>query len=164
MTSDEAKKQKIESYRCYFRAFSGKLNFAPSTDNSVWYQITNVPILNGSSQIVINRGNGGDSVGVVTTWELPSINDLTSQQITDIKAAVAASEWREDIRATMWVGKAIAPILRLDVKDDKTNLARLIKKLLYDKVLKTIPGKTSERKPCLFVVNFDENALVEPAR
>ena len=163
MTEAEAQKQKIDHHRRYFRAFSGKLNFAPSTDKSTWYQITSVPILNGPlSHSAINGGNGGDDVGVVEAWELPSTTEveLTAEHIATIKTAVAQGEWREDVRASMWVGKAIASILSLDPEDDKPKIRKLIKTLISDRVLKTIPGKTAERKPCLFVVDSEWSAPV----
>jgi hypothetical protein len=158
MTDDEAKKQKIEQHRRYFRAFSGKLNFAPPTDKSAWYQLTSVPILNGPlAYFAIDGGNGGDNVGVVEAWELPSSSevDLTPEHRTAIEVAIRQSDWRENTQSGMWVGKAIAPILGLDPEDDKPKLKKLVKKLISDRVLKVIPGKTTTRKPCLFVVNAD---------
>ncbi|MGA7310501.1 MAG: AAA family ATPase [Pseudolabrys sp.] len=162
MTSEEAAKQKIDNAKPYFRAFSGKLNFAPASEKSTWYRIAGVPILNGSSaHISANGGNGGDDVGVVEAWELPSTVEieLTPEQITAIKAAVKQGEWREDVRAGMWVGKAIAPILGFDPEADKTKLRKAIRHLLTDGALKTIPGKVN-RRPCLFVVTDDWTATV----
>ena len=159
MTEAEAQKQRIDHYRRYFRAFSGKLNFAPATDKSAWYQITSVPILNGAlSHCAIDGGNGGDNVGVIEAWELPATRevDLTAEQLTAIKTAVAQSEWRENIQAAMWVGKAIAPVLGLDPEDDKPALKKLTKKLIGDGVLKVVAG-TRDHKPCLFVVAADAN-------
>jgi hypothetical protein len=101
-------------------------------------------------------------VGVVEAWELPSTSEveLTAEHIEAIKTVVKQGEWREDMRAAMWVGKAIAPILGLDAEDDKPKLRKLVKKLIGDHVLKAIPGKTAERKTCLFVVNSDWSAPV----
>ena len=162
MTTEEAGKQKINNSKPYFRAFSGKLNFAPAADVSTWFHIVNVPLLNGpSAHIRAGGGNGGDDVGVVEAWELPSTVEveLTSEQIEQIKTAVKQGEWRENVRADMWVGKAIASILKLDPEADKTKLKKAISYLLADGALKTIPGKVN-RRPCLFVVTDDWSATV----
>jgi hypothetical protein len=98
----------------------------------------------------------------VRSWELPgpvSI-DLTDEHRAAIMAAVALAEWREDTRATMWVGRAVAPVLGLDPDEDKEQLKGLIKKLIKEKVLKTLAARTADRKPCVFVVSSDWSAPV----
>lgn len=145
MTKEEAAKQKIDNPKRYFRAFSGKLNFAPPTDKSTWYWLVSVPILNGSMDYFsADGGNGGDDVGVVEAWELPSMVDVevTPEQLAAIKDAVKQGngEWRDDMRAEMWVGKAIAPVLGLDADDAKPKLRKLIKKLVGENELKVITG------------------------
>lgn len=161
MTKEEAQKHKIEDYRRYFRGFSGKLNFAPSTDQSDWFRITSVSILNGPSLIAdFDGSNGGDDVGVVEAWKHPGTREvqLTPENIIAIKLAVAQGEWRDSVQAGMWVGKAIGPILRLDPEDDKPAIKKTIKKLITDGVLKTITGRSEARKSCLFVVCADWTA------
>ena len=140
MTAEEGKKQKIGDYRQYFRAFSGKLNFAPPTENSEWYHIKSVPVMNGALPYTDpNGGNGGDNVGVVEAWSLPEAAALSPEDIEAIKKEVAKSEWREDVRAAMWVGNAIAQILGLDPELDKYQIKQVIRKLISEKVLKRIP-------------------------
>jgi DNA polymerase I-like protein with 3'-5' exonuclease and polymerase domains len=61
----------------YFRAFRGKLNFAPPADESDWYELGNVELANG------------DDVGVVTTWRYPASQtgvpvDLVKRIITEL--------------------------------------------------------------------------------
>ncbi len=159
MKADEAKKQNIPNPRQYFRAFSGKFNFAPATDNSNWFHITNVEMMNGVSLITGGPGShGGDNVGVVETWELPVAAELTTEQIAAIREAVGSGQWRENARADLWVGKAIAPILGRE--NDDPEVKRTIKRLLAWGHLKPVEGLKSDRKPCLFIVPGDEVAAV----
>jgi hypothetical protein len=163
MTAEEGKKQKISNYRQYLRAFSGKLNFAPPAENSEWYQIRSVAVLNGSLPYFCPAGgNGGDDVGVVDSWSLPEAAALSPENIEAIKKAVAKPVWREDVRAAMWIGKAIAQILGLDPEQDKYQIKRVIKKLISEKVVKTVPGKSDRRKDCVYVVPSDWSAPVPP--
>jgi hypothetical protein len=163
MTAQEGKQQKIGNYGQYFRAFSGKLNFAPPTEDSEWYHIKSVPVMNGVLPYTDpNGGNGGDDVGVVDAWSLPEAAALSPEVIETIKKAVAEPEWREDVRAAMWVGKVIAQILGLDPEQDRDRIKQVIRKLISEKVLKTVPGKSDRRKKCLFVVPGDGSAPVPP--
>jgi hypothetical protein len=144
------KKHKIENHRKYFRSFSGKLNFAPPSYQSEWFKIVNVPLANG------------DNVGVVERWQHPGARDadLTTANIEAIKQAVSGGEWRESWRADVWVGKAIAPILGLDPDDDREVIRKVIRDLIAAHVLRTVQGKTDQRKPCLLVVVNDGFAPV----
>ena len=161
MTAEEGKKQGIGDYHRYFRAFSGKLNFAPPTENSEWYQIKSVPVMNGALPFTDpNGGNGGDDVGVVDAWSLPEAAALSPEDIEAIKKEVANSEWRADVRAGMWVGNAVAQVLRLDPDLDKDRIKRVIRKLISEGVLKTVPGRSEGRKQCIFVVPGDSSAPV----
>jgi hypothetical protein len=161
MTEEEGKKQKIGNCRQHFRAFSGKLNFAPPTEKSEWYHIASVPVMNGALPYRDpNGGNGGDEVGVVEAWSAPEAAALSPENIEAIKEAVAKPVWRADIRASMWVGEAIAQILGLDPELDRDQIKQVIRKLISEKVLKTIPGKSDRRKDCVFVVPGDWSAPV----
>ena len=169
MTADEGKRLKIENYRRYFRAFSGKLNFAPPIEKSDWFHLRSVPVLNGDCDpryVQADGGNGGDDVGVVEKWSLPEAAPLSLENKEAIKKAVADGNWRENVRADMWVGKAVAPILGLDCEFalDKDQIKQVIRKLIFEKVLKTIPGKTKDRKDCLFVVPGDWSAPIVELR
>ena len=152
MTAEHAEMLKehldVEQYKQYFRAFSGKRNFAPDLDASEWYFLDSVVLNNGPPNCPMD----GDSIGVVTPWTMPKDRDLTPEDCEAIKQAVGAAEWREDARAEMWVGKAIAPIVRLDANNDRAQLKRMVKKLTDLGILKAVPGKKADRKPCLLIV------------
>ena len=163
MTAEEGKRLKIANHRRYFRAFSGKLNFAPPIENSHWFYLNSVPILNGDCDacyVQADGGNGGDNVGVIERWSLPKAAELTPENIDAIKKAVADGNWRENIRANMWVGKAVAPILGLDPELNRRDITQIIRELIFKKVLKSIQGKTKDRKDRRFVVPGDWSAPV----
>jgi AAA domain len=54
----------------YFRAFNGKRNFAPPADQSDWFKLESIVLLNG------------DNVGVVTEWTYPETWEDISPEIT----------------------------------------------------------------------------------
>ena len=151
MTRAEAEKLKLKTGAFHFREFSGKRNFAPPTDQSTWYELVNVTLDNSALF--------GDDVGVVTAWLHPGAKqvELNPYLIGEIKKVVGANEWRDDIRATMWVGKALAPVLGLSPVDDVVVVKRVIERLINSGVLKRVPGKTSGRHPTMLVVPSDDN-------
>jgi hypothetical protein len=141
---------------------SGKLNFAPPSENSEWYHTVSIPVMNGALPYIDpDGGNGGDDVGVVETWSRPEAEELTPGNIEAIKNAVAKAEWREDVRAAMWVGKAIAPILGLDPELDKTQIKQIIRELIFQKA-EDNPGEDQGSETCVFVMPGDGSAPVPP--
>jgi hypothetical protein len=146
MTKEEADKLKLKNASFHFREFSGKRNFAPPSDQSTWYELLNV--------LLDNSKLFGDEVGVVKAWAHPGAKDieLTPYVIAEIKRVVGAHEWQEHYNAALWVGKAIAEVVGLDPVADKSAIERALKALLASGALKRKPGKTSQRKPTMFVV------------
>jgi hypothetical protein len=55
----------------YFRTFSGKRSFAPPADQSDWFEIKNITLLNG------------DDVGVVTAWKYPASQVPITPEVTE---------------------------------------------------------------------------------
>jgi hypothetical protein len=155
MTAKQAESLKVdEDHRQYFRVFSGKRNFAPPIDNSHWYHIEGVILKNGRNpwgQQENNLMSDGDNIGVVEGWTAPAAEDMSPETVAAIKKAVGAGEWREDSRAAMWVGKAIAPHVGLDPDENKAAIGAVIKRLARDGVLKTVQRKDEKRRPRLFV-------------
>jgi hypothetical protein len=161
MSKTDARKLGVEDekhYRRYFRVFSGKRNFAPHIEESNWFYITSVELNNAPPDSL----SDGDSIGVVETWTVSEVQTetLPPERVAKIKQAVADGEWREDTRSSMWVGKAVAPLLDLDPDDDQEKVKRTVKRLIKDAVLKVIPGRTHDRKPVMFVVPGDWKAPV----
>jgi AAA domain len=103
MTKEEGQKLRVEHASFYFRSFNGKRNFAPPSDASDWYRLVTVEVGNGFDI--------GDEVGVPTPWQHPGAREIeaTLDVIAAIKQVVRTGNWREDVRASAWVGKPIAP-------------------------------------------------------
>jgi AAA domain-containing protein len=161
MTSEEAKKLKIPNRRPYFRAFNGKLNFALATDESQWLVTASVRIDNGPA----NAGGVyllGDNLGVAECWQHPGTveADLSEANVEAIKQLVGAAAWREDTRASMWVGKAIAQVLSLDPEDDAALIKTTLKRLIEMGALKREPGRDKNREARVFIVPCSSPAAV----
>ncbi|MHC2318381.1 hypothetical protein ACVIHC_005427 [Bradyrhizobium diazoefficiens] len=148
MTATEAKKNELPKHSQYFRSFSGKLNFAPPTDESDWFQIVSVSLDNGSDADLF-----GDDIGVVETWTPPANEkqDLAINEMSDICSEVAKAEWREDVRSSMWVGKAVANALNLSAEDNKEKIKGILKTMLKTGMLKTRAGKAKNRHDAIFI-------------
>jgi hypothetical protein len=147
MSKEEARKLQLQEPGFYFRAFNGKRNFAPPSDKSDWYRLTNV---------VVGDVFSGDDVGVVTTWQHPGAEAnaiaLTQEVLDQVKVAVRSGNWRAHHLSPAWVGKPIARALNLDPDEDGERLKALVKKLVRDGVLKEVQGQDRWRKDCIYVV------------
>jgi hypothetical protein len=153
MSKTEAKELGLQYAGSYFRSFSGKLNFAPPSEQSDWYhfvsvRLNNGPVFEGTSFL-------GDEVGVVEAWDHPlkggKAVDLSIEQISEIQRVIASSdEWREDVRADMWAGKAIASALNIDVGETK-RLKSILSKLIFTGQLKRVTRKDKKREDRVYV-------------
>jgi hypothetical protein len=152
MSKDEAESLGIENRRLYFRTFNGKVNFAPPSEESTWFKIASVELDNGGVGF-------GDDVGVVLPWTHPGKVErvLTPEQVERIKQLVQTGQWREDVRAAMWVGKAIAQILGLDHEDraGKVEVKKIVKDLIKRGVLKIDIRKDKDGDDRPFIVVGD---------
>jgi hypothetical protein len=98
--------------RSFFRAYSGKSNFAPPSDQSTWFELVSAPLGNGTSE------HPEDWIGVVTRWHPPKAFDhVTHHHMQTVWERVANGEWRMSDQSPNWVGEVVADVLRLDVKD-----------------------------------------------
>ena len=158
MTRTEAEAAGIEprDHRFYFKEFSGKLNFSPPLDQVRWFRLHNMELDNGG-------GLFGDEVGAVSTWTYPGIKeaDLNPVQIAEIKRLVSSSSWRDDVRAAMWVGKAIGQILGLS---NNKRIEAIKKELLERGILKQVLGKDEKSNDRYFVTVGDDPASHSPVR
>jgi AAA domain len=131
----------------YFRSFSGKLNFAPPSEESDWFHFVDVGI--------DNAWPFGDRVGVVAAWDHPlkggKAIDLSMDEISKIRHEITSSgEWREDQRADMWAGKAIAAALNID-GEEKLRLKSILSKLILTKVLRRVMRKDRSRRERTYI-------------
>jgi hypothetical protein len=155
MTKDEAKKLGIpeKKRRFYFKTYNGKINFAPPAEKMDWFEIKNVDLNNGFPV--------HDSVGVVTRWVPPAVQsqEISSVVIGQIKERVGIEpRWRDDSRADMWVGKAIAAVLGLDANDetDRVAVKTVYSGLIRSGILKVVETmEPRQRRPKTFLVAND---------
>jgi hypothetical protein len=149
MSEAESKTAGVDNHRVYFRTYNDKANLAPPADKSDWFKLTSVDLCNGPLP-----GAGGDSVGVVTTWEWPDpLAGVTGRDFDKAAAVIRAGKWRADVQAKLWVGRAVAQAMRLDLdkKADKAKVKGLIEIWLKSGALITVEGEDDKRNPRKFV-------------
>jgi hypothetical protein len=104
MTKQEATDLGIKNASDYFRAFSGKLSFAPPSDQSDWFHFVNV-VLNNCPMFP-GQEFLGEEVGVVEVYDHPlkggKAIDLSLDQISEIRRVISDGEWRENVQSDMW--------------------------------------------------------------
>jgi AAA domain len=162
MSVEEAKKAKIEVEQkgFYFRSDIGKANLTPPSDKATWYTLKSVGIGNGgpikfdADDFVEVDPDGGDAVGVVTSWDWPE--PLEGVEASDLKAAqneIAKGQWRPGDRTNDWVGIPIAIALKLDRNNagDKHKIKGLIAIWTKTGALRVVAGQDKSRHSCEFV-------------
>lgn len=120
----------------YFSMTYGKSNLTPLSHRLDWRRLESVPLGNG-------RGltKPQDFAPVVTEWRWPSAeevaNELTPDQIEQIRVAVNNSDFKESARAKNWVGRAVAYALGLDIEDEtqRKRAGVIVRALLKQEVL-----------------------------
>jgi hypothetical protein len=123
MSKDEGDRAGVENHRLYFRTYNDKANLHPPADKSDWYKLQSVDLGNG------HLGGPGDSVGVVTTWQWPDpLAGMTGADFDKVAAVIKRGNWRENIQASAWVGKAVAEALEFDAgnKADRAKITAML--------------------------------------
>jgi hypothetical protein len=88
----------------------------------------------------------GDSIGVVTKWEMPStFAGLPTDAIERVQAKIASGDWGHNPVSADWAGYAIADALDLDREKDRERCKLLLKTWIDSGQLKKqpIPSKTT---------------------
>ncbi len=132
----------------YFRIDNGKANMQPPAEKARWCKLVSVPLGNAVGD------EPEDWVQVATKWEMPGAFDgVTTAHLAQVVAKVQAGEYRADLRAAAWVGKAVADVLELDIADEaaKRRVNAILKGWFGNKVLVKRPGYDGNRKPVDFV-------------
>jgi RecA-family ATPase len=158
MSDKEAEKMRVvENRRGYFKSFSGKLNYSPTSDKCNWYCIINVTLDNGpqAPEGLNYGGPDGDNVGVTVAWHIPAPVKLSEDLIEAIKMKLCEGIWRDSVQAAQWAGNAIAPILGLNQDDDKEKIKQALKELLRDNYLKKVFRPDARREQRQVIVPFD---------
>lgn len=123
MTKEERERAGVKPGEVYFKVENGKANLAPPSKGANWYQIVSVDLGNAAD------GQVSDSVGAVRCWSWPDPFDgVSTSDLLAVQDKIAAGQWRADVQATEWAGRAVAEVLSLDL-DDKAN-KRKVKGLL----------------------------------
>jgi len=139
--------------RAYFSVYDDKPNMTIPPETKTWYKLIPVSLGNGP--------NGGDSVGVATTWVWPDpLDGVTGTDFDKVAAALRGGEWRKNTQAKAWVGKPIAKALALDLdsKQDKAKVTELIKYWLKTGALIEVDGKDENRNDRKFIKVADEES------
>ncbi|MEN2786073.1 AAA family ATPase [Sphingomonas qilianensis] len=151
MSDEEAKRYGIEDERRrrYFRVYDDKNNRAPPSDMSDWYQMWSVSLENGVT-------DDGDNMGVVVPWSPPdAFEGVTADHLYQVQKAVAAGEWRADVQAKAWVGKAVAQVMNLSpessVKGDRARINSLLRTWIANGALVKVEGKDNNHNARTFV-------------
>jgi hypothetical protein len=144
MSKEEAETTgiKLDQRRRYFRVEAGKANMKPPAETIEWRKLVSVPLDNATLE------NEGDWVGVVTTWKMPgALEGVTASDLLRVQKRVSEDKWRESGQATAWVGKAIADVLNLDVREPavKKRIIGMIKIWLEKGALKIVEGEDQRR-------------------
>jgi hypothetical protein len=151
MSKEEAETVGIkpDQRRCYFRVEAGKANIKPPAESVEWRKLVSVPLDNSTEE------TEGDWVGVVTKWKMPgALEGVTTSDLLRVQKRISEGKWRENSRATAWVGKAIADVLSLDAREPATKkrILGMIKVWLDNHALKIVEGEDETRHTREFVV------------
>ena len=150
MSEKEAQDSGVDNPRLHFRAFNDKSNLAPPADRSDWFKIESVHLGNGP------QGHG-DSVGVVTPWEWPSVfGGVTTDDLMRVQRAIAAGQWRQSAASAKdWAGNAVGDVLGLDMTGaaEKAKVKALLKTWIENKALKVVqrPDESRHDRPFIEV-------------
>lgn len=148
MSIEEAEKFGIEHRRQFFRTTDGKLNLAPGSDKSTWYELISVDIGNGT------HDRPSDKVGVVTRWTPPSVfADVEVSHLKEVQKRVNDGVWRADPQAHRWVGNAVAAVLGLDIENraNKARIKALLRTWIANDVLREVERQDEARRVRRFV-------------
>jgi len=148
MLAEEGKKIGIEGFesRHYFSVFDDKPNMTISPEAKTWYRLVPISLGNGP--------DGGDSIGVATSWKWPDpLAGITGADFDRAAAATRGGNWRKDPQAKAWVGRPIAQALNIDLdsKAGKAKVTQLIKFWLNSGSLVEIEAEDASRQMRKFV-------------
>lgn len=142
MSAEQAREFNITDARSYFRLDDAKPNLAPP-GLAKWFRLVSVDLPNG------------DHVAVPEAWKAPSALDgITTAHMHKVREIAAAGEWRLDIRATKWIGRAVAEVAELNLHKptEKKRIGEVLKIWLASGVLTTEIRPDQNRVEREFVV------------
>lgn len=155
MTKAQADELGVEEPNRFFRIggadSAGKHNLAPPTDKTHWYRLASVCLENGKPV----GGNAfenmapdlSDWVGVVETWEPPSLMSHVDSvaQLEEIQLRATAGRWRKSQQSVdePWIGLLVAEVLNLDASNQghRSRIRKLLGVWLGTKALEVYEAK-----------------------
>lgn len=132
----------------FFRVDNGKANLMPRGGDAQWRRMIGVPLGN---RIAAQE----DEVGVVTKWQKPSaLAGVTAADLIKVKLAISAGQWREDVRASNWVGLAVGGCLGIntDEPQGRARVRSMVNAWVRSGALDVVQGFDAARRPKQFVV------------
>lgn len=159
MTKGEAARLGLPegSHKRLFRFGDAKNNLAlPADERASWMELASVALGNGEGAAgSMDRAMNGDSVGVVTRWEMPEASaSLPSDERSVALGLIRAGVWRRDVRSgEAWVGVPISQALGLDVGDetDRARVKAVISEWIKGGVLREVTRLDVKRMARTFV-------------
>ena len=149
MSKDEAEQAGIgETRGFYFRADNGKPNMAPPSSKATWFRLENVDLGNAQGDDL------QDQIGVVNSWKWPdAFAGVTLADLEAVKKQISGGRWRKDHRASNWIGKPIAEVMKLDTtnKPNRAKVNALLAGWLKSGVLVEVEGLDDNRQQRIFV-------------
>ncbi|MDA1091440.1 MAG: AAA family ATPase [Proteobacteria bacterium] len=132
----------------YLRVDDGKRNMAPPAESANWRRLESVNLGNQTET------RPSDSVGVAVHWKLPDPFDgVTVDDLRRVQQHIDDGNYRANVQADDWVGKAVAEVLDMDIerKSDKSKIKQMLKTWLANKALKVVEKDDGNRKPKKFI-------------
>lgn len=159
MTKGEAARLGLPegSHKRLFRFGDAKNNLAlPADERASWMELASVALGNGEGAAgSMDRAMNGDSVGVVTRWEMPEASaSLPSDERSVALGLIRAGVWRRDVRSgEAWVGVPISQAMGLDVGDetDRARVKAVISEWIKGGVLREVTRLDAKRMQKTFV-------------
>lgn len=135
----------------FFKMETGKANLAPRSGMAVWRRMVGVPLGNRVDALE-------DTVGVPVAWVKPDVLEVLKDhhRVAAVRM-VQSGEWREDIRASNWVGHAVAAAMELDLDNpkDKHTVKSVVRLWCKTGVFQVIQQPDQQRKMKAFIIAPD---------
>lgn len=149
-----------DEVRRYISVADDKHNRAPA-EAADWFKLVPVDLGNGTS----GNLDFGDSIAVVESFKLekPSL-EISDETREEILRVIAAGEWRDDIQAGAWVGKAFAEVLKVDLGDkrDKATIKWMKAQWLKNGLLVVVEKLDQKRVKKKFVEVANQEKFAAP--
>ncbi len=132
MSAAEAKKFGVreDDHRRFFRVADASVNMAlPAVSGTTWFEMKGVPVGNGEGEGPL-ADMTGDQVGVATLRAFASVSsEMDETTVERIKDALRGGEWRENFRSNAWAGFAVADVMGLDPKEDRSEIEQTLREM-----------------------------------